>query len=141
MVEAKLALCFVSDLPNYQWNHSVKYWHESESSHDWRFRKFPYHDLLGSKILGSPWTNPTWKYVLRLSDISWLRDHLLGHTHVANQSLPRSLANASDIAPLQHPVSGAVWYKAMRRVGYHFGSAFQPCQQVEAKADSRQCRA
>lgn len=36
---------FVSDLPNYQWNHSVKYWHESESSHDWRFRKFPYHDL------------------------------------------------------------------------------------------------
>lgn len=47
---------FVSDLPNYQWNHSVKYWHESESSHGWRFRKFPYHDLLDSKILGSPWT-------------------------------------------------------------------------------------
>ncbi|OJI82404.1 hypothetical protein ASPTUDRAFT_203334 [Aspergillus tubingensis CBS 134.48] len=69
---------FVSDLPNYQWNHSVKYWHESESSHDWRFRKFPYHDLLGSKILSSPWTNPTWKNVLRLSDITWLRDHLLG---------------------------------------------------------------
>jgi hypothetical protein len=29
----------------------------------------------------------------------------------------------------------------MRHVGYHFGPAFQPCQQVEAKADSRQCRA
>jgi acyl transferase domain-containing protein len=62
---------FVSDLPNYQWNHTVKYWHESESSRDWRFRKFPYHDLLGSKILGSPWTNPAWKNVLRLSDTTW----------------------------------------------------------------------
>ncbi|GFF95380.1 hypothetical protein CNMCM8927_008449 [Aspergillus lentulus] len=226
---------FVSDLPNYQWNHSVKYWHESESSHDWRFRKFPYHDLLGSKILGSPWTNPTWKNVLRLSDTTWLRDHLLGDsvifpaagyiamaieaiyqkTHatgqipegtciselpfrlrnvafprmltldtngstkillslqpcsstkeswheftvstitkdgsieehcrglvsVGNQNLPRPPPSASDIAPLQHPVPGAVWYKAMRRVGYHFGPAFQPCQKVEAKADSRQCRA
>jgi acyl transferase domain-containing protein len=226
---------FVSDLPNYQWNHSVKYWHESESSHDWRFRKFPYHDLLGSKILGSPWTNPTWKNVLRLSDTTWLRDHLLGDSvifpaagyiamaieaiyqksyatgqisegtaiselpfklrnvtfprmltldtnsgtkillslqpcsstkeswheftvstitkdgsieehcrglvSIGNQSLPRPPLSASDIAPLQHPVPGAVWYKAMRRVGYHFGPAFQPCQQVEAKADSRQCRA
>jgi acyl transferase domain-containing protein len=226
---------FVSDLPNYQWNHSVKYWHESESSHDWRFRKFPYHDLLGSKILGSPWTNPTWKNVLRLSDTTWLRDHLLGDSvifpaagyiamaieaiyqktyatgqipegtsiselpfklrnvafprmltldtngstkillslqpcsstkeswheftvstitkdgsieehcrglvSVGNQNLPRPPPSTSDIAPLQHPVPGAVWYKAMRRVGYHFGPAFQPCQQVEAKADSRQCRA
>jgi hypothetical protein len=29
----------------------------------------------------------------------------------------------------------------MRHVGYHFGPAFHPCQQVEAKADSRHCRA
>ncbi|KAJ5487751.1 polyketide synthase [Penicillium desertorum] len=226
---------FVSDLPNYQWNHSVKYWHESESSHDWRYRKFPYHDLIGSKILGSPWTNPVWKNVLRLSDITWLRDHLLGDSvifpaagyiamaieaiyqkkyamgeipegtlaselpfklrnvtfprmltldtnggtkillslqpcsstkeswheftvstitkdgsieehsrglvSVGDKSVPRPPTSAPDIAPLQHPVPGAVWYKAMRHVGYHFGPAFQPCQQVEAKADSRQCRA
>ncbi|KAL8718942.1 MAG: hypothetical protein Q9225_003986 [Loekoesia sp. 1 TL-2023] len=41
----------VVDLPNYQWNHSIKYWQESEASKDWRFRTFPPHDLLGSKVL------------------------------------------------------------------------------------------
>jgi acyl transferase domain-containing protein len=45
----------VVDLPNYSWNHSIKYWHESESSKDWRFRQFPTHDLLGTKILGTSW--------------------------------------------------------------------------------------
>ncbi|RYP85007.1 hypothetical protein DL769_001050 [Monosporascus sp. CRB-8-3] len=41
----------IVDLPNYQWTHSVKYWHESLSSKDWRYRPFPVHDLLGTKIL------------------------------------------------------------------------------------------
>ena len=67
----------VTDLPNYSWNHSVKYWHESESSVDWRFRKFIHHDLLGSKILGTPWSRPIWKNVLKLSEVTWLRDHLV----------------------------------------------------------------
>lgn len=42
----------ITDLPNYAWNHSTKYWHESEASRDWRFRLFPPHDLIGSKVLG-----------------------------------------------------------------------------------------
>lgn len=42
----------VTDLPNYAWNHTTKYWHESEASKDWRFRLFPPHDLIGSKVLG-----------------------------------------------------------------------------------------
>ena len=69
---------FVSDLPNYSWNHSIKYWHEAESSIDWRYRKFIHHDLLGSKILGTPWSRPIWKNVLKVSEVTWLRDHLLG---------------------------------------------------------------
>ncbi|OHW97941.1 polyketide synthase [Colletotrichum incanum] len=69
---------FISDLPNYKWDHSIKYWHESEASTDWRFRKFGHHDLLGSKILGTPWTRPIWKNVLKLKNVSWLCDHVLG---------------------------------------------------------------
>ncbi|KAI0406534.1 putative polyketide synthase [Xylaria palmicola] len=71
---------FVSDLPNYAWDHSIKYWHESEASLDWRFRKFVHHDLLGSKILGTPWTRPTWKNVLKVKNVSWLSDHVLGES-------------------------------------------------------------
>lgn len=69
---------FIVDLPNYAWNHTVKYWEEGESSKDWRFRRFPHHDLLGSKILGTSWETPSWKKYLRLEDVPWLEDHKMG---------------------------------------------------------------
>lgn len=69
--------CIV-DLPGYRWNHSVKYWFESAASRDWRFRPFVTHDLIGSKILGTPWTSPTWHKRLSLDDVPWLRDHRMG---------------------------------------------------------------
>ncbi|RYC54291.1 hypothetical protein CHU98_g11917 [Xylaria longipes] len=72
----------IVDLPNYPWNHSTKYWHESTASKDWRFRLFPHHDLLGSKILGTPWHQPCWRKVLRIQDVPWLKDHRLGDTIV-----------------------------------------------------------
>ncbi|KAI3391175.1 hypothetical protein diail_7796 [Diaporthe ilicicola] len=72
----------IVDLPNYCWNHSTKYWHESSSSKDWRFRKFIHHDLLGSKVLGTPWHQPIWSKVLRVEDVPWLRDHRIGETIV-----------------------------------------------------------
>ncbi|WYZ35337.1 hypothetical protein EsH8_I_001613 [Colletotrichum jinshuiense] len=68
----------IVDLPNYKWNHSTKYWHESLASKDWRLRKFPEHDLLGSKVLGTLWQSPSWRKTLRLADSPWLRDHMIG---------------------------------------------------------------
>ena len=65
----------ITDLPNYAWNHSTKYWHESDASKDWRFRQFPRHDLLGSKILGTSWHTPSWKSILRTDNVPWLKDH------------------------------------------------------------------
>lgn len=66
------------DLPNYSWNHSVKLWYESEASKDWRFRRYPSHDLLGSKVLGTSWHAPSWKKVLKVDEVSWLKDHCIG---------------------------------------------------------------
>ncbi|PYI04018.1 putative PKS-like enzyme [Aspergillus sclerotiicarbonarius CBS 121057] len=68
----------IVDLPNYSWNHSTKYWYESKASKDWRFRKYPNHDLLGGKVLGTSWLAPAWKKVLRLPEITWLQDHRIG---------------------------------------------------------------
>ncbi|KAJ0420834.1 hypothetical protein BJY00DRAFT_312760 [Aspergillus carlsbadensis] len=68
----------IIDLPNYKWNHTTKYWAESPASRDWRFRQFPEHDLLGSKVLGTLWQSPTWRKTLRLADVPWLRDHKIG---------------------------------------------------------------
>lgn len=63
------------DLPSYSWNHSAKYWYESESRKDWRFRKIVAHDLLGSKILGTAWESPNFKKTLQVNDLPWLQDH------------------------------------------------------------------
>ncbi|KAH6662359.1 hypothetical protein B0J14DRAFT_288058 [Halenospora varia] len=68
----------IVDLPNYVWNHSTKYWHESEASKDWRFRKFPHHDLLGTKILSTSWYSPSWKKTLKAENLQWMKDHKMG---------------------------------------------------------------
>lgn len=65
----------IVDLPNYSWNHSTRYWYENESSKDWRFRLFPHHDLLGTKLLGSSWNEPSFKKILRIESLPWLKDH------------------------------------------------------------------
>lgn len=63
------------DLPTYPWHHEHSYWHESRVSKEWRQRKFPHHDLLGSRIIEGNDLEPTWRNVLRLVNIPWLRDH------------------------------------------------------------------
>lgn len=68
----------IIDLPNYNWNHTVKYWHENASSKDWRFRKYVVHDLLGSKIIGTPWHTPIWRNNLNVANVPWLLDHKMG---------------------------------------------------------------
>ena len=68
----------IIDLPNYVWNHSTKYWHENDVSKDWRFKKFVHHDLLGSKVMGTSWRAPSFRRLLRLDDVPWLRDHKIG---------------------------------------------------------------
>lgn len=68
----------VIDLPNYSWNHSTKYWYESEASKDWRNRLFSPHDLLGSKVLGSPWSAPAFMRSLNVQDLPWISDHKMG---------------------------------------------------------------
>lgn len=68
----------IVDLPNYSWNHSTKYWHESQASADWRDRRYVHHDLLGTKVFGSPWHSPSFRKTLRIEDVPWLKDHQMG---------------------------------------------------------------
>lgn len=65
----------LTDLPTYEWDHSVGYWNESRVSRDWRLRKFPSHELLGSRSLETDDIEPTWRSVLRLENVPWVQDH------------------------------------------------------------------
>ncbi|CZS93691.1 hypothetical protein WAI453_001171 [Rhynchosporium graminicola] len=68
----------IVDLPPYQWDPSKKFWAEARSSKDHRGAKFARHDVLGSLTFGGSLAEPTWRNVLRIRDLPWLKDHSLG---------------------------------------------------------------
>ncbi|KAK8039588.1 polyketide synthase PKS2 [Apiospora rasikravindrae] len=67
------------DLPPYPFNHSSsqEYWSESRRSKGWRFRKHPRHDLLGTVVPDWNREEPKWRNYLRVSELPWLKDHLV----------------------------------------------------------------
>ncbi|KAL9123055.1 MAG: hypothetical protein Q9187_000382 [Circinaria calcarea] len=67
----------IHDLPSYPWNHSVRHWMEPRKNKEYRHRQFPPHELLGSRAPGTNPMMPTWRHIIRPSEIPWVRDHLV----------------------------------------------------------------
>lgn len=68
----------LSNLPPYPWDHEESYWYESRLSLEYRQRKYPQHDLLGSRIQEATELEPSWRNMLHLDSAAWLRDHKVG---------------------------------------------------------------
>ena len=69
----------LSDLPTYPWHYEKSYWAETRVMKNWRFRKHLPHDLLGLRIIEGSESTPTWRNILRISDVPWLTDHAVGN--------------------------------------------------------------
>jgi acyl transferase domain-containing protein/SAM-dependent methyltransferase len=67
----------LTDLPSYPWSHQVRHWNEPLANKSHRTKRFGYHDLLGSLISGTNPLAPTWRHVIRLSDVPWVREHTI----------------------------------------------------------------
>jgi acyl transferase domain-containing protein len=67
----------LTDLPPYPWQHDRPYWNESRLSRDWRQRKFPHHEILGSRVVDTTDHEPSWRNLLSLDNVSWLLDHVI----------------------------------------------------------------
>jgi acyl transferase domain-containing protein len=65
------------DLPRYPWNHQTRHWVEPRANRAHRQRIDSYHDLLGSLVPGANMETPTWRHVIRLNDLPWVRDHVV----------------------------------------------------------------
>ncbi|KAE8333350.1 fatty acid synthase S-acetyltransferase [Aspergillus sergii] len=66
----------LTNLPLYCWQHdSSQHWRESRLSKAWRHLAFPRHEILGSRILETGELGFSWRNVLSLGDMNWLRDH------------------------------------------------------------------
>ncbi|KAK6071564.1 polyketide synthase [Seiridium cupressi] len=51
----------VTGLPTYPWNHEESFWDEGRIYREWRMRKFPRHDLLGTLVVEGNAMEPTWR--------------------------------------------------------------------------------
>ncbi|KAI5865300.1 putative polyketide synthase [Durotheca rogersii] len=67
----------LGDLPHYHWNHTVDYWREPRLSKEYRCRPYPHHDLLGVRTLTSPDSEPSWRMILTVDSLPWLKDHVV----------------------------------------------------------------
>ncbi|XPT01486.1 hypothetical protein M3J09_010621 [Ascochyta lentis] len=63
------------DMPRYAWNHSTKFYHESRITKIHKFHDAPRHDLIGVLASYSNDFEPTWRNVVRLDDLPWLRQY------------------------------------------------------------------
>ncbi|RDW88161.1 hypothetical protein BP6252_00193 [Coleophoma cylindrospora] len=73
----KPELKVLADLPSYPWSHKIRHWHESHLNRRHRLREGAPHDLLGVPATNSNPLSPTWRHIIRTSDIPWVRDHLI----------------------------------------------------------------
>ncbi|KAI9149651.1 Highly reducing polyketide synthase SAT13 [Paramyrothecium foliicola] len=67
----------LTNLPNYSWDHTKRHWNESRLSKDYRFRKHPYHDLLGLRMTDNSPLRPSWRHMVGVEGLPWLRDHVV----------------------------------------------------------------
>jgi acyl transferase domain-containing protein/NADPH:quinone reductase-like Zn-dependent oxidoreductase/phospholipid N-methyltransferase len=65
----------LNDLPPYHWNHTKIHWAESRLSRDYRHRRHPHHELLGSRVLTSPDHQPSWRVLIGVDNLPWLKHH------------------------------------------------------------------
>ncbi|KAF2829294.1 polyketide synthase PksD [Ophiobolus disseminans] len=66
------------DLPEYPFDHSQTYWHETRLSREWAMRKSAPRSILG--ICATDWNSaePRWRKMLSLDETPWLADHVVG---------------------------------------------------------------
>ncbi|KAJ2974313.1 hypothetical protein NUW58_g8694 [Xylaria curta] len=62
-------------LPNYPWDHSRKFWHESRLSRAFRTAKGEPNELLGRQILDGAPDQLRWRNVIKRNEIDWLDGH------------------------------------------------------------------
>lgn len=68
----------LTELPPYTWQHDERLWDEPRLVRDWRLRRYPHHELLGSRTLESSELEPAWRNVFNIEDALWVMDHKIG---------------------------------------------------------------
>lgn len=65
------------DIPEYPFNHSRHFWHESRLSRNYRLRSHPPSELLG--VRSNDWnaSDARWRHFVRTSEMPWVEQHVV----------------------------------------------------------------
>lgn len=108
MIDPTLKQHCLADLPPYSWDHTGSYWLESRFSIEYRKRASAKHYLLGFHSLDFNPLAPSWRNVIRISQLPWIRDHrifskihspIAGYITAAIQALKEHLSAAEAQGP------------------------------------------
>lgn len=65
----------LTDIPRYPWNHLSQYYHQSRFTDIHKFQNDRRSDIIGVLAMYSNHTEPTWRNIMRLDELPWLRHH------------------------------------------------------------------
>ncbi|KAH9986574.1 polyketide synthase [Xylariaceae sp. FL0662B] len=65
------------DVPQYPFDHSRGYWHESRLSQNYRLRKHPPSELLGVRSPDWNWSDARWRHFLTPAEMPWVEHHVV----------------------------------------------------------------
>ena len=74
-VVAKNFRIALTSLPEYPFNHSQSYWHESRISKSYRLRPQIHNELLGNPVQDWNPLDARWRNFLQTGDMPWVQDH------------------------------------------------------------------
>ncbi|KAF1998108.1 polyketide synthase PksD [Amniculicola lignicola CBS 123094] len=103
---------FSTHTPEYPFDHTLTYWHESRFSSDFRLRASAPEPVLGARAYDWNPLEPKWRKILSLEDDPWIGDHVIGDTalYPAAGTLMMALEavkqHARAYPATNHPISG-----------------------------------
>ena len=124
----------LTDLPEYPFDHSQAYWHESRINKELRLRKHPRLDLLGTQSLDWNPLEARWRKFIRLSETPWVEDHVVNGTVIypAAGMLVMALEGARQLGDASRSIRGyrikdATFQRALNVLATQDGVESQVC--------------
>ncbi|KAJ5645285.1 hypothetical protein N7507_011296 [Penicillium longicatenatum] len=135
----------LTNLPLYSWQHdSTQHWRESRLSRAWRNLDFPRHELLGSRIAETGDLSLSWRNVLSVGDIAWIRDHKVFDDLIYSQLILQAWEKqcqvksgkdqtlVPDTKTKIREVSSKKWYQGLNQLGLDYGPTFLRLTDIKA---------
>lgn len=106
--EQKMGRSLLVDLPEYPFDHSQTYWHESRLSRNYRLRTHAPSELLGVRSTDWNAAEARWRHFIRSAEIPWVEQHdINGETlYPGAGMLVMAIEAAKQLAGNNHSIDG-----------------------------------